>query len=216
MDAEIAWKRVKGIEKELEALSAKLQPFSTPENSHQETVDALVQDMFETLTGATGKPRPANWEHAHNHVIFCLRIYYSKEAVDPSFPAAVSPRPIVVPSERPPMSEVKKQPRQILPQPVGMVPAAAAAAVAAAAVASPTAGFTTPPAGMQHPPSAFPPADDRMTLLLEVRQHLDLLKEFEGVISTEDLAQRKRELFLALPPAPPDASKRVKLETTGI
>jgi hypothetical protein len=44
-------------------------------------------------------------------------------------------------------------------------------------------------------------------------EHLDLLKEFEGVISDEDLVKRKRELFLALPSAPPAASpsKKAKL-----
>jgi hypothetical protein len=39
------------------------------------------------------------------------------------------------------------------------------------------------------------------------------LKEFEGVISEDDLVKRKRELFLALPPAPPalSPSKKAKL-----
>merc|ERR1719491_1071867 len=47
------------------------------------------------------------------------------------------------------------------------------------------------------------PIEQRRRILSEVREHLNLLKEFEGIISQEDLNQRKRELFLALPPAPP-------------
>mmetsp|Transcript_29109 Transcript_29109/g.41179 ORF Transcript_29109/g.41179 Transcript_29109/m.41179 type:complete len:550 (+) Transcript_29109:180-1829(+) len=48
-------------------------------------------------------------------------------------------------------------------------------------------------------------AEDRRQMLKEVREHLDLLKEFDGVISSEEIANRKRQLFLALPPAPPPA-----------
>jgi hypothetical protein len=35
---------------------------------------------------------------------------------------------------------------------------------------------------------------------------LDLLKEFEGLIPEVDLQARKRQLFLAMPQAPPPAS----------
>lgn len=54
-------------------------------------------------------------------------------------------------------------------------------------------------------------AEARTKALAEVRQHLDLLKEFEGVIPAEELNRRKRELFLALPPAPPPAPANKKL-----
>lgn len=49
--------------------------------------------------------------------------------------------------------------------------------------------------------------DDRRLVLKEVRDHLDLLKEFEGVIPEDELNKRKRELFAALPAAPPPAKK---------
>lgn len=217
MDAEIAWKRVKSIEKELEFLAAKLQPFVAEDKTHQQAVDALVQSMFEGLTGQTGKDHPPNWEHAHNHVLFCFRIYYINTELDPTFPAPVSPRPVVIPQERPimPLETAAAATSDVKPRPAVVVPAVAASA-------SPTspAVATTPaaaPPKSQHRVTAAAPdrdqqaAGDRMTLLQEVRQHLDLLKEFEGVISADDLAQRKRELFLALPPAPPN-NKRTKSE----
>jgi hypothetical protein len=57
--------------------------------------------------------------------------------------------------------------------------------------------------------AAAPPsptiAAKRLKLLSEVKEHLDLLKQFEGVISPEELAERKRKLYQALPPAPPAA-----------
>ena len=65
----------------------------------------------------------------------------------------------------------------------------------------------------QRPPTEEHSTSERRMALQEVREHLELLKEFEGVVSEEELASRKRELFLALPPAPsthftsPDAKK---------
>jgi hypothetical protein len=52
-------------------------------------------------------------------------------------------------------------------------------------------------------PAADPEADERRRLLREVKDHLEILKEFEGIVPADELAQRKRALFLALPPAPP-------------
>jgi hypothetical protein len=60
--------------------------------------------------------------------------------------------------------------------------------------------------GGANPSIAADDGESRRKLLSEVREHLDLLKEFEGVISAEELAERKRQLFLALPPAPPSLS----------
>jgi hypothetical protein len=63
--------------------------------------------------------------------------------------------------------------------------------------------------------SSSTPMDERRKLMAEVREHLELLKEFEGAISEEELAERKRQLFLAMPAAPPplpaSASKKQRL-----
>ena len=48
---------------------------------------------------------------------------------------------------------------------------------------------------------------ERRQILQEVRQHLDILKELEGVISEEEMAKRKSELFAALPPLPPPSDE---------
>jgi hypothetical protein len=55
------------------------------------------------------------------------------------------------------------------------------------------------------------PGPDRRLILEEVREHLNLLKEFEGVISEDALNKRKRELFATLPSAPPSTTSRNKL-----
>ena len=43
----------------------------------------------------------------------------------------------------------------------------------------------------------------RERIMEEVKEHLDLLDRFDGAIPAEEIRQRKRELFLAMPPAPP-------------
>lgn len=51
-------------------------------------------------------------------------------------------------------------------------------------------------------------AEERRALLEEVRGHLEILKQFEGIIPEEDLIARKAELFKVLPKIP-DSSNRV-------
>lgn len=50
LDADIAWKREKGIEKELAVLSATIKPFVPKAKTHEEAVNLLVQDMYEKLS----------------------------------------------------------------------------------------------------------------------------------------------------------------------
>jgi hypothetical protein len=64
-------------------------------------VDCCVRKFQENVSGNKGKPHPPYWEHAHNHCIMGFRLYYRGDRLDPSFPAAVPPREIVVPAEKP-------------------------------------------------------------------------------------------------------------------
>jgi hypothetical protein len=61
LDADIAWKREKGIEKELASISKKIKPFVAKAASHEEAVNMFIQDLYETLTAFNGKPYPLNW-----------------------------------------------------------------------------------------------------------------------------------------------------------
>jgi len=69
LDADIAWKREKGIEKELEKLAAEMKPLVAKAKTHEEACNMLVQTLYESLTKFEGKAYPLNWEHAHNHCI---------------------------------------------------------------------------------------------------------------------------------------------------
>ncbi len=49
--------------------------------------------------------------------------------------------------------------------------------------------------------------EEKRLTVQEVREHLELLKEFEGIIPDEEIAQRKRDLFLSLPKVPAKRNK---------
>jgi hypothetical protein len=207
LDPEISWKRAKGIEKELLTLAKAIKPLMQQGKSHNETVDALVQCLYEKLTGFTGKQHPVNWEHAHNHVVLAFRIYYRFDTLDPTFPDPVSPRELIIPAEK-----VAALPRPVKPAAAVVVKAAISPAAAVDDDSPSDAGVA---ALLDDAPPKPMTLEERRRVMQEVREHLELLKEFEGVISEEELAQRKRELFLALPSAPvsstPDG-KRIKTE----
>lgn len=117
-------------------------------------------------------------------------MYYKGFKLDPNFPAPKPPVPIAVPSERPEVGDKSHLLKE---------------------------GTTS--GGGQHATSSSEAHDhttsaERQKILAEVREHLALLKEFEGAVSEEDLNRRKRALFLALPPAPPPAgTKRMKTDS---
>ena len=149
-------------------------------------------------------PVPRNWSHAHNNAIMCYRMYYRGDAMDPSFPAPNLPKDIYVAAEKP--SSMANSP----PSPAAAQPPAVASLTT---ITSATKPKTTPQAVGDATKKKGVTPEDRRLMLNEVKEHLDLLKEFEGVIPAEDLVRRKRELFLAMPPAPPPA-KRTKKEDT--
>jgi hypothetical protein len=165
----------------------------------------FVSDLFKK--NSPGKLLPQNWEHAHNHVIMTYRMYYNGDILDPTFPEPVPPREIIVPKEKP---------REL---------GAAAPFYVQMTHSKPKSIGPTGPRSVDgdHDHDNLDvaeilgekkdPAEERRRVLAEVRDHLDILKEFEGSISKEDLIKRKRELFAALPSAPPPPLPSKKQKT---
>ena len=52
--------------------------------------------------------------------------------------------------------------------------------------------------------------EERRALLKEVKDHTELLREFVGIIPDNELAERKRALYAALPAVPLPSSSRKK------
>jgi hypothetical protein len=171
-----------------------------------------MQSLQEAVSG-NKKPHPVSWEHAHNHCIMVFRLYYRGDRLDPSFPAAVPPREIVVPAEKPKANATATYYLQMNASKKLAAEASAVVESMGPKVGHLDGGNDEPHLDVAALIGESNPAEERRRALKEVREHLELLKEFEGVISDDDLLKRKRELFLALPPAPPSGtpSKRAKL-----
>ncbi|KAL7575484.1 hypothetical protein ACA910_020070 [Epithemia clementina (nom. ined.)] len=207
---EICWKRFQLIQKELDRLAEQIKPFMAPERSHQEAVDLLEQHLFETSGDNQGKPNsgkivPPNWGHAHNHVLLCFRLYYRGDQLDPDFPDPVPPKNICVPamptSKEGGSSRVKSDADAVdLAGDIPLLPSTSSTTSGGGGKGKHGGASAANGAGGALAPN---PSDERRRLLQEVREHLDLLREFEDVAPDEELIKRKKELYAALPPAPP-------------
>jgi len=165
---------------------------------------------------------PWTWEHAHNHVLLTFRMYYLGVELDPNMPTAkVCPHmniPIVRPGTTLAAEAAKNNSPAItsaMPLAPSMLPPRALKKVPGiqpAVVVAPPAPTLTPPAAAAAaaaaPVSSAEMDESRRMLLQEVKDHLAVLKEFEGVVDASEIEQRKRELFASLPPAP----KRARID----
>ena len=222
-----------------------LNGHSTPK-PHDEVVEEYIQSLYEEVTGNKGTNHPIGWEHGHQHNILLYRMYYNNGELDEDFPAPNPPKEIVVPAEKP-KEGATFQPYFMDPNKlpgnsavlaniqdnagggISYGGTSMAAAISASNQRPPApkrrgrprkSDAAAAPAAAQAA-AAAPVADidlDRYSVIQEVKDHLSLLKEFEGIIPDEELVKRKRELFLALPPAPPvhgsnaDSNKRSRAE----
>jgi hypothetical protein len=220
MDHEAVWKRAKMIERELEKLAQKIKPLCSPGKIHGDAVDQYIQQQYvrrfdeimltwmrvdtagpkhppdscllwyrllltrqELVTERKGVPAPQGWAHAHNNHLMAFRMYYKGAELDTDLPPPAPIKDVVVPVKKPQSTEVPYLLR----------------------VAE---GEDPPPSIMEARKQA---ADIRCTMLKEVRLHMDLLKDFEGIIPATEIEARKRQLFSAMPDAPPPLEKRQKL-----
>jgi hypothetical protein len=212
------------IQRELDKLAEKVKPYYSDGNSHAEACELLAQELYVSFASycfhfdinfiiscllisrpiflilqetsqkqenanVTAESRPKNWVHAHNNVWLTFRLYYKGDQLDPTFPAPKLAKEIVVPQQKPKPGD---------PSVFVTVPNAAG-------------GIVTGPGGLSYGnPSKSQlngeSIENRKKILSEVREHLELLKEFEGVVDAETINKRKRDLFMALPPAPPPIS----------
>lgn len=146
---------------------------------------ALTADQEKT------KPYSPLWEYNHNNVFTVYRIYYRGIVVDPKIFPPVAPREVEVPAKK---TEAAEQ-------------------VEASDVGGSASSLLVSDLTINPPVKAKPVElsdEERRAILKEVKDHTELLREFEGVIPDDELAARKRALYAALPPVPPPAGKKQK------
>lgn len=183
LSPDLAWRRMKLIDREImKHVVPQMEPFIDPDKTHQQACDDYIQHQYELVSGTKDKPHPPLWEHSHLNVFLAYRMYYNGVSVHETLPPSRPPREVIVPTKKP------------LP---GSDPMAM--------------GSDDDEAGLKRFAADISSADpvdpeERRKVLKEVRDHLEILKEFEGIVSDEELTKRKRELFKSLPPAPPVGS----------
>mmetsp|Transcript_2876 Transcript_2876/g.4192 ORF Transcript_2876/g.4192 Transcript_2876/m.4192 type:complete len:337 (+) Transcript_2876:357-1367(+) len=247
LNTDVAWKRMKLIEREVQQLINKMKPHLTAENTTDQACEAFIQTQYEAVTHQK-KPHPKHWEHTHTNVMLTYRMYFDGENLRSDLPPAKPPKQIVVPASKPDKKIVVGQSPLVGGIGIGSGVTTAASAhtnsyflsvggdegsgdpnavttsdindAELEAIVSQSGGgdassSTLAAAATTSQQQTSAPCDERRLLLKEVREHLDLLKEFEGVIAPEELNKRKRELFISLPSAPPPAKLRKSMGGAG-
>lgn len=183
---DLAWRRMKLLTREinqtiLPKAKEMIENDENSEKSHDEICALVLQRMFEDNTVNT-KPHPPMWEYNHTNVFTVYRIYYRGVVVDPAIFPAKPPRVVEVPAKRPADRNT-------------------AGENGGDAQSIPLAQMTI--GAVKRGKNVEMSDEERRAMLQEVKDHTELLKQFEGVIPGEELAARKRALFAALPPVPP-------------
>lgn len=190
---ELAWRRMKLISREInQTIMPKARELvkkdENSEKSHAEICSMLLQVMYDETTehkSSKNQEYPPLWEYNHNNVFTVYRMYYRGVVVDPNIFPAIPPRVVEVPTRK---QGNDQQATNNVAKGGGDAPSI------------PLAKMTISPGKGRN--NVEMPDGERRAMLKEVKDHTELLKEFEGVIPDEELANRKRALYAALPPVP--------------
>mmetsp|Transcript_14629 Transcript_14629/g.14108 ORF Transcript_14629/g.14108 Transcript_14629/m.14108 type:complete len:333 (-) Transcript_14629:83-1081(-) len=202
LSADLAWRRMKLIDREIQKIIIpKIKPFLESDKDHKDICSEFIQDQYEIVSGVKGKKHPAFWEYSHLNIFLAYKLFYDKGEMNPHLPSARDPDPNrVVPNKKPIGGEYP--------------PGASSKdeddnSIGRKAKSNGKENLDAK-ISKHKPDTATRPkteADERRALLQEVREHLELLKEFEGIIPATEMSKRKKELFMSLPSAPSSAKK---------
>mmetsp|Transcript_16369 Transcript_16369/g.37875 ORF Transcript_16369/g.37875 Transcript_16369/m.37875 type:complete len:354 (+) Transcript_16369:371-1432(+) len=192
---DLAWRRMKVVSREIAStILPKAQELlgELGDNaiSHNDFCDLLLQRMYEESTGKS-TPHHKMFEFNHNNTFPVYRIYYKGISIDSKLWDPIVPENITVPDKKPEnWKSVRKSNRVDESDRVGVKVVETFSLKSLALDTSPAL----------HDPDM---SDDiRRAKLHEVKEHMELLAQFEGIIPEEELIQRKKALYLALPPVP--------------
>ena len=204
LSPDLAWRRMKLIDREIQkTIVPKIRPFLDPERGHRECCNDFIQAQYEAVSGVKGRNHPSVWEYSHLSIFLAYRMFYLGEDVSSSLPPARDPNPHrVVPNKKP--AFYPPEPRHVGRCSGGYDTDDGSGGAGQNGAHHSRLGQGNQPTmrkrrkggGIANDP------DSRRALLKEVRDHLEILKEFEGIVPTEELERRKKELFLSLPPTP--------------
>lgn len=204
---------------------------STHEETYRLFVENTYDKAHPNITPGSEK-YPTQFEYTHSHLFLAYKMYYRKGKLDPNFPRPRE-REIVVPKEKPagglesyglvaPTSGSASATANIIKTATTSTNRTSHHRSSKHVTESPlivAAGQKASAAGvpLENGVGSRRPNDSsgesltlhhekelrRRKLLREVKDHMELLTQFEGVIDSDTIKKRKRELFLSLPPPPP-------------
>ncbi|KAG7345884.1 hypothetical protein IV203_004951 [Nitzschia inconspicua] len=198
LNPDMMWRRTRVVVQDVHKLAKQMEAFAeanppTPQGGdesgskkeHEEVYRAFLQKQYEEMTGKTSETFPPRFEFTHNNCLLVYKMYFNKGTqLDTSFPPPEN-RELVLPAKK---SECAAGPGTPL--------------FCVQRVNNKHGVFARSPPGSPMHPGRMQ-QQKRLEQLREVREYMDLLKQFEGIVDEEAMNKRKRELFEALPPAPP-------------
>lgn len=227
LNADLLWRRTRDVLQDVRKLATQMEAFAKtrdpkpekedeeaadgPKKEHVELYRAFLQKAYVDMTGKTEETFPPRFEFTHNNCLIVYKMYYNNGSqMDKTFPAPEKCN-VMVPNRKPKggvMAYLAERSAGAATAPASpgrngqgnagqrnAGPLMANRIFQAAVRAASPPGSPVTPGRLQQ--------QKRLEQLREVREHMDLLKQFEGVVDEQALNKRKRELFESLPPAPP-------------
>jgi hypothetical protein len=198
LNPETMWRRARAVVVDVAKLADQIDELYRLLNprvdhvTHHSVYVRYIQKQYSDLNN-TNTQYPRRFEFTHNNSLVAYKMYYNKgKQLDATFPKPVHCG-ITIPIVKPEGGVINYS--------NGSMGGSGSTAAASSGANAPAGGGGGGGDGGGRPEQQL--RQHRMDTLKEVREHLDLLKEFEGVVDSTVINERKHALFLALPPAPP-------------
>lgn len=194
LSPELAWRRMKLIHRDIsKTIIPKINILIKGCKDHDELCTKFLQHTYAHHSGKTDRPYSEVWEYTHIHYFLAFKMYYVGRTINIDMPPACDPNPErVVPADNPLEIEYgnpnppgrKRKLQDSLPlTPVDYI-------------------HLNHNSTVDYPEVLVAGVKERRALLKEVKDHMDLLKEFEGLVPNGELKRQRKDLFMSLPPIP--------------
>jgi len=192
LSPELAWRRMKIINRDIrKTIIPKIPILIDGCKNHDELCTKFLQHEYTQHSGKADKDYHDIWEYTHIHYFLAFRMNYVGCSINMDMPPACDPNPErMVPADE--SFEIECRNQTLLSE-----------------MKSEHERKGTPVAyiNLDHNSVGFQDAfvakvQERRALLKEVKDHMELLKEFECLIPDSELMKQRKDLFMSLPSIP--------------
>mmetsp|Transcript_11442 Transcript_11442/g.28926 ORF Transcript_11442/g.28926 Transcript_11442/m.28926 type:complete len:392 (+) Transcript_11442:90-1265(+) len=235
-------------EKLADSNNKKIKESSTHDEVYRLFVEDTYDKAHPNVTPGSEK-YPIQFEYTHSHLFLAYKMYYRKGKLDPDFPkprereiVVPKERPagglesygMIAPSSTTTNKISRRTNSKQARASAGTVTLTESPLIVAAGQKASAAAELRVRSNLPLENGVCGSSEDLVTsqetlqetnerrrreLLREVKDHMDLLHQFEGIIDSDTIKKRKRDLFHSLPPPPPpheeENGKKMKATTSG-